>query len=114
MKPFARVARDGAKLVEDVRSGRVARGAAGARVLMRTTDNKPLVASRVVGEGEVIFFATSLDETWGRMMSDGQLAIPMTTHLVAHLTARKVPGGTRKAGDTLSYWSRRSGEPGSS
>jgi hypothetical protein len=76
---------------------------AGARVLMRTTDNKPLVASRVVGTGEVIFFATSLDETWGRMMSVGQLAIPMTTHIVAHLTARKVPGGTRNAGDTLAW-----------
>lgn len=75
----------------------------GARVLMRTTDNRPLVASRIVGEGEVIFYATSLDETWGRMMSDGQLAIPMMTHIVAHLTARKVPGGTRMAGDTLTW-----------
>lgn len=79
-------------------------GAAGSRVLMRTTDGKPLVASRVVGEGEVIFFATSLDETWGRMMSDGQLAIPMTTYIVAHLTGRKVPGGTRMAGDTLTWY----------
>src|SRR6266545_1969662 len=77
--------------------------AASARVLMRTTDNKPLVVSRVVGEGEVIFFATSLDETWGRMMSVGDLAVPMTTHIVAHLTARKVPGGTRNAGDTLTW-----------
>jgi hypothetical protein len=77
----------------------------GARVLLRTTDNKPLVASRVVGRGEVILFATSLDETWGRMMSDGQLAIPMTTYLVAHLTARKVPGGTRKVGDELTWLS---------
>ena len=51
----------------------------------------------------MIFFATSLDETWGRMMSDGQLAIPMTTHIVAQLTARKVPGGTRTAGDTLTW-----------
>jgi hypothetical protein len=77
--------------------------ATGARVLMRTTDNKPLVVSRVVGSGEVIFFATSLDESWGRMMSDGQLAVPMTTHIIAHLTARKVPGGTRMAGDTLTW-----------
>lgn len=78
--------------------------AAGGRVLMRTTEGKPLVTSRVVGEGEVIFFATALDETWGsRMMSDGQLAIPMTTYLVSHLTNRKVPGGTRMAGDTLSW-----------
>ncbi len=78
-------------------------GAVGSRVLMRTTEGKPLVASRVVGEGEVIFFATSLDETWGRMMSDGFLAIPMTTYIVAHLTNRKVPGGTRMAGDTLTW-----------
>ncbi|MBM3979319.1 MAG: VWA domain-containing protein [Planctomycetes bacterium] len=77
--------------------------AAGATVLLRTTDNKPLVASRVVGQGEVIFFATSLDENWGRMMSDGQLAIPMTTHLVSHLTNRKVPGGTRVVGSPLSW-----------
>jgi hypothetical protein len=73
----------------------------GARVLMRTADNKPLVVSREVGSGEVIFFATALDESWGRMMSFGQLAVPLTTHIVAHLTARKVPGGTRMAGDAL-------------
>ena len=79
-------------------------GTRGARVLLRTTDNAPLVVSRVVGAGEVVLFATSLDETWGRMMSDGQLAVPMTTHLVAHLTARKVPGGTRTAGDTLTWF----------
>ncbi len=80
-------------------------GAAGSRVLVRTTDGKPLVTSRVFGEGEVIFFATALDEAWGsRMMSDGQLAIPMTTYIVAHLTGRKVPGGTRMAGDTLTWF----------
>jgi hypothetical protein len=78
-------------------------GSGGARVLMRTADAKPLVASRVVGAGEVIFFATSLDESWGRMMSLGQVAIPMTTYLLSHLTQRKVPGGTRTAGDTLTW-----------
>ena len=59
---------------------------------MRTTDGKPLITSRVVGEGEVVFFATSLDETWGRMMSGGSLAGPMNMYILAHLTARKVPG----------------------
>jgi hypothetical protein len=76
---------------------------AGGRVLMRTADGKPLIASRVVGDGEVIFFATSLDETWGRLMSEGSLAGPMNMYIVAHLTARKVPGGTRKAGDVLEW-----------
>lgn len=78
-------------------------GARGGRVLMRTTDGKPLVASRVVGEGEVVFFATSLDETWGRLMSEGSLAGPMNMYMIAHLTARTVPGGTRKAGDVLTW-----------
>jgi hypothetical protein len=77
--------------------------AVGGRVLMRTTDGKPLVASRVVGDGEVVFFATSLDESWGRLMSEGQMAVPMNMYILAHLTARKVPGGTRKAGDVLAW-----------
>lgn len=92
-----------AKLTRMMQLDEKSPAAGGARVLLRTTDGKPLVASRVVGRGEVIFFATSLDEAWGRMMSDGQLAIPMTTYLVAHLTARKVPGGTRMAGDPLTW-----------
>jgi hypothetical protein len=75
----------------------------GGRVLMRTTDEKPLIVSRTVGAGEVVFFATALDETWGRMMSEGHLAVPMTTYLIAHLTARQIPGGTRTVGDTLTW-----------
>jgi hypothetical protein len=93
-----------AKLSRMIQLDETSTATTGGRVLMRTTENKPLVASRVVGDGEVIFFATSLDETWGRMMSDGQLAIPMTTYLIAHLTNRKVPGGTRMAGDTLTWF----------
>ena len=76
---------------------------AGTQVLMRTTDGKPLVVSRPVGDGEVVLFATSLDESWGRMMSDGRLAGPLTTFTVAHLTSRKVPGGIRYAGDELAW-----------
>jgi hypothetical protein len=103
MKPFAEWL-ERAKLSKMFTLDESPSAAAGARVLLRTTDGAPLVTSRVVGSGEVVFFATSLDETWGRMMSDGQLAIPMTTHLIAHLTARKVPGGTRTVGDTLTWF----------
>ncbi len=92
-----------AKLSRMVQLDEANPAAGGSRILMKTTDGKPLVASRVVGDGEVIFFATSLDETWGRMMSVGQLAVPMTTYLVAHLTGRKTPGGTRMAGDVLTW-----------
>ena len=38
--------------------------AAGGAVLVRTTDSKPLIASRVVGQGEVVFVTTSMDERW--------------------------------------------------
>jgi hypothetical protein len=79
-------------------------GAGGGRVLMRTADAKPLIASRPVGAGEVVFFATSLDESWGRLMSDGQLAGPMNMYLLANLVALKVPGLTRTAGDTLTWY----------
>jgi hypothetical protein len=82
-------------------------GSRGGQVLLRTTDGQPLVASRVVGDGEVIFFATSLDETWGRLMSEGALAAPLNMYLLAHLTSRKVPGGTRQAGDVLTWYPRQ-------
>ena len=92
-----------AKLSRMVQLDEANPAAGGSRTLIKTTDGKPLAVSRVVGDGEVIFFATSLDETWGRMMSVGQLAVPMTTYMVAHLTARKTPGGTRMAGDPLTW-----------
>jgi hypothetical protein len=106
MKPFAEWL-ERAQLIKMLKLDDSPAAAAGARVLLRTADGAPLVASRALGAGEVVFFATSLDETWGRMMSDGQLAIPMTQHLVAHLTSRKVPGGTRTVGDTLTFSTAR-------
>ncbi len=77
-------------------------GAAGGRVLVRTGDGKPFVTSRVVGEGEVVFVATTLDERWTNFPGRASDAfVPFTQYTLAHLTARKVPGGTRTAGDPL-------------
>jgi hypothetical protein len=77
-------------------------GASGGRVLVRTGDGKPFVASRVVGEGEVVFVATTLDERWSNFPGRASDAfVPFTQFLLAHLTARKVPGGTRTAGEPL-------------
>jgi len=77
-------------------------GAAGGRVLVRTGDGKPFVTSRVVGEGEVVFVATTLDERWTNFPGRASDAfVPFTQYTLAHLTARKVPGGTRVAGEPL-------------
>jgi hypothetical protein len=78
-------------------------GAAGGRVLVRTADLKPLIASRVVGEGEVVHVATSLDTRWGNFPARSEAFVPFTRFTLAHLTGRKVPGGNRTAGDPLVY-----------
>jgi hypothetical protein len=80
-------------------------GAAGGRVLIRTADQKPFISSRVVGEGEVVFVATTLDERWTNFPGRASDAfVPFTQYTLAHLTGRKVPGGTRTAGDPLVWY----------
>lgn len=77
-------------------------GSAGGQVLVRTADQKPFISSRVVGEGEVVFVATTLDERWTNFPGRASDAfVPFTQYTLAHLSARKVPGGTRTAGDPL-------------
>jgi hypothetical protein len=75
------------------------------RILARTTDNRPFIASKVFGEGEVVMITTSLDERWGRFPSDGRVSIPFTRYMILHLTNRKIAGGTTKAGDPLVLFS---------
>jgi hypothetical protein len=71
------------------------------RVLVRTTDGRPFIASKVFGEGEVVLVTTSLDERWGRFPAESSAFVPFTRMLVAHLTSRRVPGGTATAGNPL-------------
>jgi hypothetical protein len=80
-------------------------GSTGGRVLARTADGKPFVSSRVVGEGEVIFVGTTLDERWTNFPGRGSDAfVPFTQFTLAHLTGRKVPGGNRTAGEPLVWF----------
>jgi hypothetical protein len=75
------------------------------RVLVRTTDNKPYIASRAVEAGEVIQIAGALDETWGNFSSDpGSYHVPLAVFTVTHLTGRKVAGGTATAGNPLVWF----------
>ena len=77
----------------------------GGRVLLRASDSKPLITSRVFGEGEVIFIGTSLDERWTNFPGRGSDAfVPFTAFTLAHLTGRKTPGGTKTAGDPLVWY----------
>ncbi|MBX9623966.1 MAG: BatA domain-containing protein [Gemmataceae bacterium] len=80
-------------------------GSPGGRVLVRTADGKPFVSSRVVGEGEVVFVGTTLDERWTNFPGRGSDAfVPFTQFALAHLTGRKVPGGNKTAGEPLVWF----------
>ena len=80
-------------------------GASGGRVIARTGDQKPFVTSRVIGEGEVVFVTTSLDERWTNFSGKGSDAfVPFMQFALAHLTGRKVPGGTKTCGDPLVWF----------
>jgi hypothetical protein len=76
-------------------------GAADGRVVARTTDERPLIVSKLVGEGEVILIATSLDEQWGKFPSDGRVFVPFTRFVLLELTNRRISGGTSSAGEPL-------------
>jgi hypothetical protein len=80
-------------------------GAVGGRVLVQTADLRPFICSRVVGEGEVVFVCTTLDERWTTFAGKASDAfIPFTQFTLAHLTGRKVPGGNKTAGDPLVWF----------
>jgi hypothetical protein len=82
----------------------------GGRVLVRTADAKPLIASRTVGEGKTVFVATSLDESWSNFPGRGSDAfVPFTSFTLAHLTSLKTPGGTKQAGDPLVWYPPEAG-----
>ena len=79
-------------------------GSAGGRVLVRTTDQKPFLASRVVGDGEVVLCASSLDETWGNFPAKTEAFLPFVRFALVHLTGRRVAGGTRVCGEPLVWF----------
>lgn len=84
---------------------REAGGSSGGRVLIRTADAKPFVSSRVVGEGEVVFVGTTLDERWTNFPGRASDAfVPFTQFTLAHLTGRKAPGGNKTAGEPLVWF----------
>lgn len=68
-------------------------GSTGGRAIVRVGSGLPLVASRVVDQGEVILITTSLDSRWGNFPAKSDAFVPMTRYTLMHLTGRKVAPG---------------------
>ena len=73
------------------------------RVLLRLDTNKPLITMKTLGEGEVIFFHTSLDATWTNWPAIAASYLPLVQKTLSHLTGRATNGTNRIAGETLQW-----------
>lgn len=75
-------------------------GAAG-RVLMRLADQRPFVCSRLLGEGEVLFVAGSMDERWGNWPAKAGSFLSFQQIALAHLSGKAARGANRVAGEPI-------------
>ncbi len=75
-----------------------------SRVLLRTTDGKPVLASKSLGQGEVLFVATSLDTKWSNWPAKAGSFLPFVQLTLAHLTDQNARDGNRTAGEPI-LWS---------
>ncbi len=75
--------------------------ARGGRVLLRLADGTPLISSRPVGEGEVIFVSSSLDMSWGNWPAKGGSFLSLIRTALAYLTGRATQGVNRTVGEPL-------------
>jgi hypothetical protein len=87
--------------------------ATGGRVMLRMTNDKPLISAKTVGSGEVIVVHTTLDAKWTDW--PGQYAssfVSVVRFTLSHLTARVTRGANRVAGETLVYFPTDTAKPG--
>jgi hypothetical protein len=78
----------------------------GGHVLLRLDNNKPLITAKALGEGEVIFVTTSLDETWTNWPVSGESGtsyLSLIQKTLSHLTGRATSGTNRIAGEPLQW-----------
>jgi hypothetical protein len=71
------------------------------RVLLRLTDQQPLLASRVVGDGEVVFVGTSLDMSWSNWPARAGSYLSFVRLTLSHMTGKATSGLNRTAGEPL-------------
>lgn len=74
------------------------------RVLARTTDGRPLVATRNVGAGTVALVATSADLSWTDMPLWVNVYVPLVDALVAHLLLGETDALNSTAGAGLKWY----------
>ena len=72
-----------------------------ARVLLKTTDGTPVLTSKILGEGEVIFMATSLDTKWGNWPAKAGSFLPFVQLTLSYLTDKLTHGSNRVAGESI-------------
>jgi hypothetical protein len=75
-----------------------------ARVLMRLADQRPFIASKLIGEGEVLFIAGSLDDRWGNWPAKAGSYLSFMQITLAHLSGKATRGANRVAGEPI-VWS---------
>ena len=61
------------------------------RVLARFQGGSPALVERELGEGKVLFFASSSDSSWNDLPSHGAPYVPLMHFLVRHATGRNAP-----------------------
>jgi hypothetical protein len=72
-------------------------------VLLRLDNEKPLIASQILGEGEVLQIMTTLDARWTNWPARGGSYLSFVRFVLAHLTGKATRTGNRVAGEALLY-----------
>jgi hypothetical protein len=71
------------------------------RVLLRYADQAPMIATRIVGEGEVVMIGTSLDARWTNWPGRAGSYYSTMQMILAHLTGKATRGLNKVAGEPL-------------
>jgi hypothetical protein len=73
------------------------------RSLMRFVDGTPAIASKAVGEGEVLLLATTLDARWSNWPAKAGSYVSLVQFALAHLTGKGTQLRNRVAGEAIVY-----------
>lgn len=93
---------DRIKLVEVERMMAWERPSKDTRVLLKTTDGRPVVATRKVGDGQVVFVATSADATWSNWALLPTY-LPFVHVTLGHLVQAHADAFNRRAGEPIRW-----------